>query len=98
MPASPGTRPPPAPAQAPPREPAFQSHAVLARRRGLGACPIYISPLRIKSARDMNIEKRAEKVIIENPVINSPFTEPCRHFKFDDDGITDQIVCERRPS
>lgn len=30
--------------------------------------------------------------IIENPILNSPFEEPRRHFKFDDDGITDQIV------
>ena len=37
-------------------------------------------------------------VVIENPVINSPFVEPARHFKFEDDGITDQIVEGRRPS
>ena len=35
---------------------------------------------------------------IENPVINGPFDEPGRHFQFDDDGITDEIVDERRPS
>lgn len=35
---------------------------------------------------------------IENPVINGPFDEPARHFRFDDDGITDEIVAERRPS
>lgn len=34
---------------------------------------------------------------IENPVINGPFDEPGRHFQFDD-GITDEIVDERRPS
>jgi type III restriction enzyme len=38
------------------------------------------------------------QVVIENPVINSPFDEPQRHFRFDDDGITDQILCDRRPS
>jgi type III restriction enzyme len=38
------------------------------------------------------------QVVIENPVINSPFEEPRRHFRFDDDGITDEIVSERRPS
>jgi type III restriction enzyme len=37
-------------------------------------------------------------VIIENPVLNSPFEEPRRHFRFDDDGITDEIVPSRRPS
>jgi type III restriction enzyme len=38
------------------------------------------------------------QVVIENPVINSPFFEPQRHFKFDDDGITDEIVDTRRKS
>lgn len=37
-------------------------------------------------------------VIIENPVINSPFQEPVRHFRFDDDGITNEIVEFRRVS
>jgi len=37
-------------------------------------------------------------VIIENPVINSPFDEPQRHFRFTDDGITDQIIPSRRSS
>ena len=26
--------------------------------------------------------------VIENPILNSPFREPKRHFRFDDDGIT----------
>ena len=38
------------------------------------------------------------KVIISNPVINSAFDEPARHFQFDDDGITDEIVEGRRRS
>ena len=38
------------------------------------------------------------QVIIENPVLNSPFGEPTRHFRFDDEGITDDIVDERRIS
>lgn len=38
------------------------------------------------------------EAVIENPVINSPFKEPTRHFKFADDGITDEIVHTRRPS
>jgi type III restriction enzyme len=37
-------------------------------------------------------------VIIENPILNSPFREPTRHFKFTDDGITNQIVEGRRIS
>ena len=36
--------------------------------------------------------------VIENPVINSPFLEPVRHFRFDDDGITDDIDDGRRAS
>jgi hypothetical protein len=43
-------------------------------------------------------QRVVKQVIIENPVINSPFAEPRRHFKFDDDGITDQIVESRRIS
>jgi type III restriction enzyme len=38
------------------------------------------------------------QVVIENPVINSPFQEPARHFKFADDGITDEVVEKRRIS
>jgi type III restriction enzyme len=37
-------------------------------------------------------------VVIENPVINSPFEEPRRHFVFDENGITDQIAEARRRS
>lgn len=36
--------------------------------------------------------------LIENPVINSPFEEPQRHFRFADHGITDEIVPGRRRS
>ncbi len=38
------------------------------------------------------------QVVIENPVINSPFREPDRHFRFTDDGISDEIVQGRRIS
>ncbi|HUF50981.1 MAG TPA: DEAD/DEAH box helicase family protein [Longimicrobiales bacterium] len=31
-------------------------------------------------------------VVIQNPVINSPFTEPVRHFEFGDRGITGRIL------
>lgn len=40
----------------------------------------------------------ASQVVIENPILNSPFREPTRHFKFDDDGITNEIVESRRIS
>ena len=38
------------------------------------------------------------QVMIENPVINSPFDEPRRHFRFTEDGITDEVVEGRRIS
>ena len=37
-------------------------------------------------------------VVIENPILNSPFETPKRHFKFDEDGITDETADTRRPS
>jgi type III restriction enzyme len=37
-------------------------------------------------------------VVIENPVLNSPFEEPKRHFRFTEDGITDEVAEERRIS
>ena len=36
--------------------------------------------------------------IIENPVINSPYSEPDRHFRFTDEGITNEEVDGRRES
>jgi hypothetical protein len=36
--------------------------------------------------------------VIENPILNVPFLEPTRHFKFHADGITDEILSGRRPS
>src|SRR5829696_9003310 len=36
--------------------------------------------------------------VIENPVVYSPYAEPERHFRFTEDGITNQIVEGRRPS
>ena len=38
------------------------------------------------------------QTVIENPILNSPFDEPKRHFKFTEDGITDTIVPARRTS
>jgi len=37
-------------------------------------------------------------VVIENPILNSPFLEPSRHFRFRDEGITNDIVEGRRIS
>jgi len=39
-----------------------------------------------------------KQVVIENPVINSPFDKPQRHFRFTNAGITNEIVSERRVS
>jgi len=39
-----------------------------------------------------------KQVVIENPVINSPFQEPGRHFKFTDEGITNEVIEGRRAS
>lgn len=38
------------------------------------------------------------QVVIENPILNSPFGEPTRHFRFSDEGITNDIVDGRRTS
>lgn len=37
-------------------------------------------------------------VTIDNPILNSPFREPSRHFRFDEDGITSEIAGGRRRS
>src|SRR5579872_6884032 len=39
----------------------------------------------------------AERVV-ENPILNSPFAAPERHFRFDDEGITNEVVDGRRQS
>jgi len=36
--------------------------------------------------------------LIENPILNSPYSEPNRHFRFGDEGITNEIVETRRAS
>jgi type III restriction enzyme len=38
------------------------------------------------------------QVVIENPVLNSPYKEPGHYRLFDDDGITNDIADGRRPS
>ncbi len=37
-------------------------------------------------------------VVIENPILNSPYDAPTRHWRFGDDGITDEVVDGRRRS
>jgi len=41
---------------------------------------------------------QTKQVVIANPVINSPFGEPRLHFRFSEQGITDEIVLGRRQS
>ncbi len=38
------------------------------------------------------------QVVIENPVLNSPYKEPRRHWRFGSEGITNEIVEDRRVS
>ncbi len=37
-------------------------------------------------------------VVIDNPILNSPFEEPGKHFQFGDEGITNDVVDGRRRS
>lgn len=39
-----------------------------------------------------------ETVVIENPILNGPYREPTRHFRFTDEGITNEVVDRRRMS
>ena len=38
------------------------------------------------------------QVVIENPILNSAFEEPTRHFRFGEEGITNDVVEKRRTS
>lgn len=38
------------------------------------------------------------QTVIENPIINSPYKEPSRHFRFSEEGITGEVIEGRRPS
>jgi len=44
------------------------------------------------------LEPTVAQVTIENPILNAPFAAPTRHFRFDDDGITNDIVEKGRRS
>jgi type III restriction enzyme len=46
------------------------------------------------------VEEIATKrlVVIEDPILNSPFEVPTRHFKFTEEGISNEIVPKRRSS
>ncbi len=36
--------------------------------------------------------------VIDNPILNSPFREPMRHFRLGDDRVTSEVVEGRRES
>jgi len=38
------------------------------------------------------------QVVIDNPILNSAFAEPSRHFRFGEEGITSEIIEKRRTS
>jgi type III restriction enzyme len=35
-------------------------------------------------------------IVIENPILNTPFEEHQRHFRFTEDGISNEILQQRR--
>lgn len=39
-----------------------------------------------------------KQVVIQNPILNSPFIDPARVFKFTEEGITDEAFESRRMS
>ena len=43
-------------------------------------------------------EPRLKQAVIENPILNSRFREPTRHWRFTDEGITVKIAEGRRVS
>jgi hypothetical protein len=48
--------------------------------------------------RTLAAHMATNQAVIENPIINSPFDEPKNHFRFSDEGITNEIVQSRRVS
>jgi hypothetical protein len=42
----------------------------------------------------LNIEKGKDRLVevIENPVLNAPYKEPTRHYRFSGEGITSEPV------
>ena len=72
----------------PPRRANDAGHHALARsRRRHERAALF------RRVRTGNVGGRSSmsQVVIENPIINSPFDEPTRHFRFSDEGITDEI-------
>ncbi len=55
-----------------------------------------LNRLKIKAEKSENA--LLSNVQIENPIINFPYEEPKHHFRFSDDGITNEIINDRRAS
>ncbi len=58
---------------------------------------IYLSFPNIQTP-DPHFRVQMSQTVIENPILNSPYLEPNRHFRFTDEGITNDIVEGRRIS
>ena len=77
---------------------------------GSGARPSVKPPEEERLARGPVLEEPAKRsaaatepasmsqVVIENPVLNTPYEEPRRHFRFSETGITNEVVESRRTS
>lgn len=44
------------------------------------------------------MSNQGDQVLIENPIINSPFREPDKHFAFDDYAIKNEVIDDHWPS
>jgi len=51
-----------------------------------------VSCIRFREIREDSHMAEKLPIIIDNPILNSPFEEPQRHWRFSDEGITDEIV------
>ena len=58
---------------------------------------MFVGAAVILGRKQRNSEKKpVAQVVIENPILNSPFEEAQRHWRFGDEGITDDVVEGRR--
>jgi hypothetical protein len=65
---------------------------ILAQSTDLVSVVIWIN--RLPRSHDQSAGKKGDRmsqVVIESPIINSPFDEPVRHFRFSDEGIANEI-------
>lgn len=60
--------------------------------------PRVLTPASLIHTANAELDDTVPDTVIDNPILNSPFAEPARHFRFDEEGITSEIVDERRTS